>query len=175
MSINYFKENLKKFDHDNLISFLFDIVVRGGIENVEDFDKEKQYVENDKVYIKDSKGTHHIYKCRVEKAEKGLIKPDEWIDLLQSFRKPIVNEETIVSSLDIREEVLISTVDNQKEFKLNTVGVEEGMYTVVVFHPTLGRLSRQDFELAGSHIILNEDCVVPVADSRLIVDLYQNI
>ena len=36
MSIKYIKENLKKFDHDNLISFLFDIVIRGGIDNVYD-------------------------------------------------------------------------------------------------------------------------------------------
>ena len=175
MSINYFKENLKKFDHDNLISFLFDIVICGGIENVEDFREDKQYVENDKVYVKDSKGTHHIYKCKVEEATVGLIKSDEWIDLLQSFRKPIVNEETLIASPDIREEVLLSTVDNQKEFKLNTVGVEDGMYTVVVFHPTLGRLSRQDFELVGKYIILNDEYAVPVADSKLIVDLYQNL
>lgn len=175
MSINYFKENLKKFDHDNLISFLFDIVVCGGIENVEDFDKEKQYKENDKVYVKDAKNVHHIYKCKVELATKGLIKPDEWVDLLQSFRKPIVNEDTIIANVDVKEEVLYSTINNQKEFKLNTVGVDEGMYNVVVFHPTLGRLSRQDFDLVGQYIILNDNCLVQNADSRLIVDLYQNI
>ena len=51
MSIKYIKENIKKFDHDNLISFLFDIVIRGGLDNVEDFDETKSYVENEKVGI----------------------------------------------------------------------------------------------------------------------------
>ena len=43
MSIKYIKENLKKFDHDNLISFLFDIVIHGGIDNVYDFDDSIEY------------------------------------------------------------------------------------------------------------------------------------
>lgn len=175
MSINYIKENLKKFDHDNLISFLFDIIIRGGLDDIEDFDNTKEYHKNEKVYVKDAVGMHHIYKCSVEVATVGELLQDEWVDLLQSFRKPIVNEDTIIANVDVKEEVLYSTIDNQKEFKLNTVGVDEGMYNVVVFHPTLGRLSRQDFDLVGQYIILNDNCLVQNADSRLIVDLYQNI
>jgi hypothetical protein len=170
MSINYIKDNLKKFDHDNLISFLFDIIVRGGLDSIEDFDENKEYLKNDKIYFKDLKNNHHIYKCVVNKSTKGTIVVDEWIDLLQSFRKPIVSEETVVASLDIMEEVLESVEPNQIEFKLNTAGVEEGIYTVIVFHPDLGRLAQTDYKLAGKSIILN----TPVSEvgSRLIVDLF---
>ena len=51
MSIKYIKENLKKFDHDNLISFLFDIVIRGGIDNVHDFDVNREYFLDEKDFL----------------------------------------------------------------------------------------------------------------------------
>ena len=73
MSIKYIKENLNKFDHDNLISFLFDIVIRGGLDDVDDFEENRVYHENEKIYFKDEKGNHHIYKCLVEKSTMGMI------------------------------------------------------------------------------------------------------
>ena len=174
MSINYIKENLKKFDHDNLISFLFDIIIRGGLDNIEDFDNTKEYHKNEKVYVKDAVGMHHIYKCDVEVATVGELLQDEWVDLLQSFRKPIVSEETVVASVDIREEVLVSDQANQVRFELNTAGVEEGMYTVVVFHPDLGRLSVQDYQVVGRRIVLKPEFAVANMGDRLIVDIYAN-
>ena len=173
MSIKYIKDNLKKFDHDNLISFLFDIVIRGGLDNVEDFDANKEYGINNKVYFKDEKGTHHIYKCLVEKSSKGELVQEEWIDLLQSFRKPIVNEDTMVAEVDIKEEVLIAVEDGQIEFVLNTAGVEDGDYDVVVYHPEHGRLARSDFNLFNRSIVLNDKYYVNKGN-RLIVDLYRN-
>ena len=172
MSIKYIKDNLKKFDHDNLISFLFDIVIRGGLDNVEDFDVNKEYDINNKVYFKDEKGTHHIYKCLVEKSSKGELLQEEWIDLLQSFRKPIINEETIVAEVDIKEEVLVAVEDNQIEFVLNTAGVEDGDYDVVVYHPEHGRLARSDFNLFNKSIVLNDKYYVNKGN-RIIVDLYR--
>ena len=172
MSIRYIKDNLKKFDHDNLISFLFDIVIRGGLDNVDDFDIEKEYTENEKVYFKDEKGVHHIYKCLVEKSTKGQLLQEEWIDLLQSFRKPIINEETIIPNVDIKEEVIVATNDNQYEFILSTAGVEDGDYDVVVFHPEHGRLARSDFNLINKSIILNDEYQLN-RNERLIVDLYR--
>lgn len=172
MSINYIKENLKKIDHDNLIAFLFDLVIRGGLDNVEDYDMTKEYHKNEKIYIKDEKGTHHIYKCEVENTTVGQIVPDEWIDLLQSFRKPIITEETIVAHVDVKEEVIISTEPNQVEFVLSTSGVEDGDYTIVVFHPELGRLSQSDYVIVGKTIILNDP--VNVIGDKLIVDLFGN-
>ena len=174
MSIKYIKENLKKFDHDNLISFLFDIVIHGGIDNVYDFDDSIEYAENEKVYLKDSKGNHHIYKCIVEKSTKGQLVQDEWIDLLLSFRKPVVTEETLVTELDVKEEVVISSSQNQTVFELKTPGVEDGDYTVVIFHPEHGRLARTDFELVGKNIILNDNYKVINSGEKLIIDLYRN-
>lgn len=174
MTIEFIKQNLKKFDKDNLIYFLFDIITCGGIDSIEDFDMEKSYVENDKVYYQDLKGFHHIYKCKVEKSTQGMIVNSEWDDLLQSFRKPIVDADNIVSSIEIVEEVLVSLLDNQKEFTLQTKGVEDGMYDVIVFHPDLGRLSKTDFTLVGKSIILNDEYKVNNIGEKLIVDLYRN-
>lgn len=175
MSINYFKENLKKFDHDNLISFLFDIVLRVDINEIEDYDKNKEYQMNQKVYYKDVKGKHHIYKCLVEKSTVGELVPDEWIDLIQSFRKPIVSDETVVASLDIRQEVLYSTQANQKEFKLSTYGVDEGAYNIIIFHSEIGRLAQTDFEISGQYIVLKDEYRVKNVGEKLVIDLYSKM
>lgn len=175
MSIEYIKKNLAKFDKDNLVSFLFDIITCGGLDTVEDFDSGKSYKENEKVYHKDSKGFHHIYKCKVELSTPGEIVRDEWVDLLQSFRKPLVDPGDIISTLEVGEEVIVSLVENQKEFTLTTPGVEDDMYDIVVFHPTLGRLAKTDFELVGKTIILDNEYIVPTIGSKLIVDLYRTV
>lgn len=175
MSINYFKENIKKFDHDNLIPFLFDIFLRVNIDEVEDFDPTKKYHLHQKIYYKDVKDKHHIYTCTVENTTIGEIKDDEWVDLVQSFRKPIIGEETIVTGVDIRQEVLYSNEANQKEFVLKTYGVSEGAYTVVIFHSELGRLARSDFQISGQNIVLNDDCVMKSIGGRLVVDLYSKM
>lgn len=175
MSINYFKENLKKFDHDNLIAFLFDIVLRVDINEVVDFDINEQYHLNEKVYYKDIKGKHHIYKCNVENSTVGEIKQGEWVDLIQSFRKPIVSDETVVASLDIRQEVLYSTEDNQVEFTLKTAGVGEDMYNIIIFHSEIGRLARTDFQVSGQFIVLNDDCKMKTKGGKLVVDLYSKM
>lgn len=172
MSINYFKENLKKFDHDNLIAFLFDIVLRVNIDEVEDYDDAKVYHLNQKVYYKDIKDKHHIYKCMVEDSTVGEFKPDEWIDLIQSFRKPIVSDETVVASLDVRQEVLESTVANQRDFELKTHGVGEGAYNIIIFHSELGRLAQTDYSVSGQHIVLKPEFAIKNIGGRLVVDLY---
>ena len=174
MSIKYIKENLKKFDHDNLISFLFDIVIRGGIDNVHDFDVNREYFLDEKVYIKDVNGTHHIYKCIVDKATVGDIVQGEWIDLIQSFRKPIVTDETVISQVDITEKVIISSVENQVIFELSDIVINDGDYTAVIFHPEHGRLAKTDFKLIGNSIILNDEFKVKNIGEKLIVDLYRN-
>lgn len=173
MSINFIKNNLGKFDKDNLISFLFDIITCGaGLESVEDFDINKSYKENEKVYYVDANGLHHIYKCKVEESTVGDIVYGEWIDLLQSFRKPLVEPSDIISSLEVIEEVLISTEESQVEFTLETKGVEDSMFYVVLFHPEYGRLAKTDFKLVGKTIILNPEYSVNTGE-RLIVDLYR--
>ena len=173
MSINYFKENLKKFDHDNLVAFLFDIMLRVNIDEVEDYEIDKEYHLHQKVYIKDVKGKHHIYVCQVENSTVGQFKQDEWTDLVQSFRKPIVSDETIVASLDIRQEVLYSTEPNQKEFELKTYGVSEGAYNIIIFHSELGRLARIDFDISDRTIVLKDPYVMKNVGGKLVVDLYE--
>ena len=174
MSIKYIKENLNKFDHDNLISFLFDIVIRGGLDEVEDFNNEKEYQKNEKIYFKDDLGNHRIYKCIVDKSTVGNILPEEWIDLIQSFRRPIVTEETIVSQVSVKEEVVTTTVVNQVEFELTTPGVSDGMFDIIVFHPEHGRLSKMDFSIVGKKIVLKDEYKVSNIGERVIFDLYEN-
>ena len=175
MSIKFIKENLKKFDHDNLISFLFDIITCGGLDTIEDFDIGKVYHENEKVYFLDAAGLHHIYKCKVDSSTAGQIVRGEWIDLLQSFRKPVADYTNMIATVEVLEEVVLSVINNQTDFTLTTRGVEDGMYDIVVYHPELGRLAKTDYTLSGNKIILKSEYKVVNAGGKLIVDLYRMV
>lgn len=175
MGINYIKKTLEKMDNDNLLVFLLDIATCGGIDYVEDYNNTKQYVENEKIYYKDNSGLHHIYKCQVPKATIGEIIDGEWLDLLQTFRKPIVNPDDVIVKVDVGEEIVITTTANQNSFELKTPGIEDGMYTVVVFHPVVGRLAASDFKLQGRTVTLNIGLEIPVAGSKIVVDLYRKM
>ena len=73
-----------------------------------------------------------------------------------------------------KEEVIISTQMNQVEFILETPGIEDNDYYLVVFHPDLGRLSVQDYQVVGRRIVLKPEFAVANMGDRLIVDIYAN-
>lgn len=71
--INYIKATLDKVNDDNIIKFLVDLVA-AGIKDTENFEPNKVYTYNDKVYLyKD--GKHKVYKCIV-----NVSTPCETID-----------------------------------------------------------------------------------------------
>ena len=101
-----------------------------------------------------------------------IIVQGEWIDLLESFRKPIITDDTIIANVEIGEEVVVATKDKQTEFTLKTIGVEDNMFTIVVHHPEFGRLAKTDFEVIGQQIILDDMYAVNIGE-KLILDLYR--
>lgn len=169
--INYIKSTLKKMDNDNLLNFLLDVVTCGGIDTVEDYNNTKQYRKDEKVYYKDMDGMHHIYICMVDEPAIGEIYDDEWVDLLQSFRRPTVNPADVISNVEMIEEAIIATTPSQNTFTITTPGIENNLYTVIVYHPTKGRLAKTDWRREGRRIILKPDFVVPSVGQRLVVDL----
>lgn len=176
MSINFIKKSLEKLDEDNLITFLLDVITCGaGIDSVEDFNETKVYKENEKVYYKDELNQHHIYKCDVKSSTVGHIAEEEWVDLLQTFRQPIIDPSEVEARVDVKEEVVISSQDNQNNFILTTPGIEDGQYHIVIHHPTLGRLASTDFRRSGKTIILNGGFEIPTIGSKIIVDLYREM
>lgn len=170
-SIEYIKSTINKLDNDNLLTFLLDVITCGGIDSVEDYNNTKQYKRDQKVYFKDEDGMHHIYVAIVDKPEIGRIFDDEWVDLLQSFRRPVINPADVVSNVEMLEEVIISTVSKQSTFTLTSPGVENKIYTIIVYHPTKGRLTRNDWSLTGRNIKLNPEYALPSVGQRLVVDL----
>lgn len=170
-SIDYIKSTLNKLDNDNLLTFLIDVVTCGGIDSVEDYNETKQYKKDQKVYYKDEDGMHHIYIAIVDKPEIGEIYDDEWVDLLQSFRRPIVNPADVVSNVEMIEEIILSTSANQTTFTITSPGVENKIYTVIVYHPTKGRLAKTDWTLTGRNIKLKSEYAVTTVGQRLVVDL----
>lgn len=169
--INYIKSSLKKMDNDNLINFLLDIVTNGGIDAVEDFNPDKQYGKDEKVYYQDSDGMNHIYVCIVDEPAIGELYDDEWVDLLQSFRKPTVNPADVIANVEMIEEPIVATSSNQSVFTITTPGVENNLYTIIVYHPTKGRLAKTDWSREGRRITLKPGYLVASAGQRLIVDL----
>lgn len=170
-SISYIKKALSKLDNDNLLTFLLDVITCGGIEYVEDYDKTKQYKKDEKIYIQDEDGMHHIYVAIVDEPIIGKIIDDEWVDLLQSFRRPIVNANDVLSTCEMIEESIICTMPNQTQFTITTPSVENKLYTINVYHPTKGRLAKTDWTLVGRILKLNSEYAVPNIGQRLVIDL----
>lgn len=170
-SIEYIKKALYKLDNDNLITFLLDVITCGGIEEVTDYDSTKQYRKDEKVYKQDDDGTHHIYVSTVDSPKVGVILSSEWVDLLQSFRRPIINATDVISTCEMIEETILCTMSNQTQFTITTPSVENKIYTINVYHPTKGRLAQTDWTLNGRIIKLNSGYEVPNIGDKLIIDL----
>lgn len=169
--INYIKNTLKKMDNDNLLNFLLDVITCGGIDTVFDYDENKQYRKDEKVYYRDEEGMHHIYISIVDDPTVGELYDNEWVDLLQYFRRPTVNPGDVVSNVEMIEEMILATSSNQSTFTITTPGIENKIYTVIVYHPTRGRLAKTDFTLTGRNIKLKAGFEVASIGQRLIVDL----
>lgn len=170
-SIEYIKKALYKLDNDNLITFLLDVITCGGIEEVTDYNPNKQYLKDEKVYKQDDDGTHHIYVATVSSPKVGTILASEWVDLLQSFRRPIINATDVISTCEMIEETILCTMSNQTQFTITTPSVENKIYTINVYHPTKGRLAQTDWALSGRIIKLNSGYEVLNIGDKLIIDL----
>ena len=101
MNIRKIQANLTKLNEDNLLKFLYDLIIQD-ISNIDLLEMGKTYYEGDRIYILEN-GIHKIYECVLP--ETNSFSTSTWEHVLDVYKK----EEFRVSNLRVKEEVHIIT------------------------------------------------------------------
>ena len=163
MNIRYLQSNLSSLSSDNLIKFLYDLIIQD-IRDVTNYTEGISYNKGDRVYLQEN-GKHQIFQCLVNDSSPYFV-DTEWIYLLEVYNRDIDK----VYSLNIKEEVHHVGLYSQNTFYTNfqikpdqSVAVYCGKKRYVVNH---------DFVIEGSKIIFNEPFY---QGDRLIVEVRESI
>ena len=102
MNIRSLETNLDKLQNDNLLKFLYDLIITN-LYDVECYEIEKKYNKGDLIYL-EKDNVHKIYQCIVEKSSDMFV-DDDWDHILDVYPREIGT----VTNLKIREEVHVIT------------------------------------------------------------------
>ena len=64
MNIRYIQSNIKEISQDNLIKFLYDLIL-SEIGNIDNYQNGNIYHKGDRVYLQEN-GKHQIFQCIVD-------------------------------------------------------------------------------------------------------------
>ena len=106
MNIRSIQTNLKKLQEDNILKFLYDIIINN-LQNVNSYEAGVTYEKGDLIYIQEE-GKHVVYQCMINiesSPENFLDSFDNWEHVLDVYEK----ENFRISNLKIKEEVHIIT------------------------------------------------------------------
>ena len=112
MNIQYIKSNISNISQDNLIRFLYDIILQN-INNVQNYESNKRYTKGDRVYLEEN-GKHQIFQCIVNNSSL-TFKKEEWEYIMEVFEDTV--EE--VYSLKVHEEVHIIDENTRNSITTN--------------------------------------------------------
>lgn len=101
MNIRKIEANLAKLNENNLLKFLYDLIIQD-ISNIDLLEMGKTYYEGDRIYILEN-GIHKIYECVLP--ETNVFSTKTWEHILDVYKK----EEFRVSNFQLKEEVHIIT------------------------------------------------------------------
>ena len=125
MNIRYIQSNISQVPQDNLIKFLYDLVLQE-VENVKNYQSGIKYYKGDKVYLQEN-GKHQIFQCIVDESSSVFIN-DEWTYIMEIFE----GEVEKYSNLKIKEEVHI--IDENNKNKIQTsLEFESSQSTVALY------------------------------------------
>lgn len=102
MNIRSIETNLNKLQNDNLLKFLYDLIITN-LYDVDSYEIGKIYNKGDLIYL-ERNNIHKIYQCIVEKSNNIFV-DEEWDHILDVYPYEI----RTVNNLKIREEVHIIT------------------------------------------------------------------
>ena len=108
MNIRYIQSNIKEISQDNLIKFLYDLIL-SEIGNIDNYQNGNIYHKGDRVYLQEN-GKHQIFQCIANNSSMSF-KHDEWEYIMEVFEGKYDNYTNLV----VKEEVHIineSTVNS---------------------------------------------------------------
>ena len=147
MNIQYIKSNISNISQDNLIRFLYDIILQN-INNVQNYESNKRYTKGDRVYLEEN-GKHQIFQCIVNNSSL-TFKKEEWEYIMEVFEDTV--EE--VYSLKVHEEVHIIDENTRNSITTN-LDFNTDRSSVAIFKGKNRYTSKYDFTVNGKEILFN--------------------
>lgn len=176
MNIRYLQSNYIKLPEDNLVKFLYNIIMQD-IKDVDNYQEGRIYNKGDRVYLQEN-GKHQIFQCLVDETSV-LFVDTEWSYILETYGGNIDK----LYNLDLKEEVHYIEEYNRDiiytnlEFNSNqsTVAVYCGKKRYVVNHDFTidgNKIAfKQPFDI-GDRLILEVREVVGTLPETLYIILY---
>lgn len=147
MNIQYIKSNISNISQDNLIRFLYDIILQN-INNVQNYESNKRYTKGDRVYLEEN-GKHQIFQCIVNSSSL-TFKKEEWEYIMEVFEDTV--EE--VYSLKVHEEVHVIDENTRNSITTN-LDFNTDRSSVAIFKGKNRYTSKYDFTVNGKEILFN--------------------
>ena len=160
MDIQYIKSNISNISQDNLIKFLYDIIMQN-IQNVENYQSNKRYAKGDRVYLEEN-NKHQIFQCIVDHSSLSFRK-DEWTHIMEVFE----DDFDEVYTLKVHEEVHIIDANTTNSITTN-LEFNEDKSSVAIFKGKNRYTSKYDFTVKNKVITFNEPFNI---GDRLIVEV----
>lgn len=160
MDIQYIKSNISTIPQDNLIKFLYDIIMQN-IKNVENYQINKRYNKGDRVYLEEN-NKHQIFQCIVNRSSL-TFKKDEWSHIMEVFEDDIDE----VYTLKVHEEVHVIDANTTSSIITN-LDFDEKKSSLAIFKGKHRYTSKYDFSVSNKVITFNEPFNV---GDRLIVEV----
>ena len=97
MSIRYIQSNYGKLNCQNVLKFLFDVMIVN-IEDVQPYVKGTKYKKGDCVHLKEN-GIHKVYRCKVD-VSSDIFVPDEWEHVMDIYDEEVKSPKIIGLSIN---------------------------------------------------------------------------
>ena len=162
MNIRSIQTNLKKLQEDNLLQFLYDIII-SNLQNVHPYENGVQYKVGDLVYIQED-GVHKVYQCL---NDTEAFNSDDWEHVLDVYEK----EEFRVSNFRVKEEVHIITEETINSIVSNLEFKGENS-TFIIYKGKQRYAVNYDFTVDDHNITFNKPFNV---GERIILEVRESI
>ena len=148
MNIRYIKSNIAKIPEDNLLRFLYDIILED-LNDIKEYKSGEVYIKGDRVYLQEN-SKHQIFQCSVDNSST-LFNYDEWDYILEVFERDIDK----LYNLKVKEEVHIIDESTKSSIYTN-LNFNSSRSTVALYCGKHRYALDYDFTLNGNEIIFNQ-------------------
>lgn len=148
MNIQLIQTNLKKLQNDNLLRFLYDLIINN-LQDVDQYQVGNIYNKNDIVYLQEN-NIHNIYRCIVDRSSDVFLF-NEWEYVLDIYDKEVRS----VNSFKIKEEVHVITEETIYQITSNLETKYENS-TYIIYHGKKRYANNYDFTVKNNQIFFNK-------------------
>lgn len=147
MDIRFIRKNTEKNSPDNLMMVLHDLIMKTDMEAIENYDPEKTYSKDDKVYLK-YKDKHRVFICNSNNVT-GEFDISRWRPFLKQDSKTVT-----MNQLDTFEETITVNTNRPFDYKIKLDDFKYKNTTVAAFNSVTPRLRYgKDFRFTSDGVV----------------------